>query len=103
MSAAEELFARAVAAHQANDLDAAERDYRQILATKPDHAASLTNLGVLLVRRGRFDEAERFYAAALATNPDLPDIHFNLGNLLRRRGRLAEAAAAFEAALRIAP
>ncbi len=103
MAEVEELFAKAVAAQRAGELEAAEQHYRDILATEPHHSGSLTNLGVLLVSRQQLDEAERVYAVAVAANPNLPAVHFNLGNLFRRRGRLAEAAAAFEQVLRLNP
>jgi len=101
--AAVELFPQAVVAHQAGDLDTAERAYRQILQDEPQHAAALTNLGVLLVQRGQFQEAAVLYEAAVRATPNLPDAHFNLGNLYRRLNRLSEAAMAFENVLRLVP
>lgn len=103
MATPDELFQRAVAAHQAGALDDAEQGYRQLLDAIPDHPASLTNLGSLAARRGDTGEAERLYRASLAARPDQLDAHFNLGNLYRRLGRPAAAAAHYEDALRAAP
>jgi predicted O-linked N-acetylglucosamine transferase (SPINDLY family) len=99
----EELFPRAVAAHQSGNFDTAEPIYRQILTAEPNHAAALTNLGVLLARKGQFAEAAELYEAALAANPKLADAHFNLGNLHRRCGNLPKAVASFETVLRLVP
>ncbi|MCI0702053.1 MAG: tetratricopeptide repeat protein [Planctomycetia bacterium] len=103
MATADELFLQGAAAHQANDLDTAERVYRQILEAAPNHAPSLAQLGALMARRGAFEEAERLYHAAIAANRDQLDAHFNLGNLYRRLGRPQDAAVEFEETLRIAP
>lgn len=103
MSGVAELFERAVRAHHGGDLESAEEKYRSILATDPDHAPTLTNLGVLLARHGQLDEAVRMYAAAVAADPTMADAHFNLGNLYRRLGRCREAASSFKHVLRLNP
>jgi len=103
MSSVAELFERAVQAHQGGDLETAEAKYRTILATNPNHAPTLTNLGVLLARHGQLEEAVRMYVAAVTADPTLPDAHFNLGNLYRRLGRPTDAAACFKQVLRLNP
>lgn len=103
MATADDLFRQAVVAHQAGDLDAAERGYRQLLSIAPDHSASLTNLASIVARRGDTQEAEQLYIRAISAAPDHADTHFNLGNLYRRLGRLREAVAEYEEVLRIAP
>jgi hypothetical protein len=44
----DELFQAATQAHARGDHAAAERQYREVLAREPGHAATLANLGVLL-------------------------------------------------------
>jgi len=99
----DETFAEAVARHQAGDLAAAERLYRQVLDLAPTHAGALSNLGVIVAKGGDPREAGRLYAAALAANPHQHDAHFNLGNLLRKQNRPHEAAAAYQAVIRLDP
>jgi protein O-GlcNAc transferase len=99
----EDTFARAVARHQAGDLEAAERLYREVLAAAPAHPGALSNLGVLVARRGEAAPAAQLYAAAIAANPNQLDAHFNLGNLYRKLGRPQEAVASYQAVLRIDP
>lgn len=103
MSTAQELFERGCAAHQSGALDEAERYYRQLLETVPDHASGLTNLGALVARSGRTDEAEQLYLRAIEANPNQLDAHFNLGNLYRRLRRPQDAIPHYEETLRISP
>src|SRR5207248_8201535 len=83
----EETFARAVSAHQAGDLDGAERLYREILDADPRHSGALSNLGVITAKKGDLAEAARLYRAAIAANPNQIDAHFNLGNVFRKTNR----------------
>jgi len=99
----DEAFAQAVSRHQAGDFDAAETLYRDLLAVTPAHPGSLSNLGVLLSRRGELEEAIRYYNAALAVNPNQLDAHYNLGNVYRKVGRLAEAVSSYQNALSLQP
>ena len=84
-------FSEAARLHQAGDYARAEAAYRRILADAGNHAPTLTNLGVLMVRADALDDAHQFYTLALATTPEYPDAHYNLGNLHRRRGEWADA------------
>jgi predicted O-linked N-acetylglucosamine transferase (SPINDLY family) len=103
VATADELFHRALVAHQAGDRLAAEATYRQLLDVLPDHAAALTNLGSLVAKRGDTDEALALYRRATAADPDQLDARFNLGNLYRRLGRARDAATEYEHVLRLAP
>ncbi|HJZ57341.1 MAG TPA: tetratricopeptide repeat protein [Gemmataceae bacterium] len=103
MTPTDELFARALAHHQGEQLTEAEGLYRQVLAADPHHAGALTNLGVIAARAGNPDEAERLYRAAIAAEPHQIDARFNLGRLYRKLGRPQDAMNAFQAVLRIDP
>jgi predicted O-linked N-acetylglucosamine transferase (SPINDLY family) len=99
----DEAFAEAVARHQADDLDGAEELYRKVLAAEPRHSGALSNLGVVVARRGNLVEAAGLYAASIAADPNQLDAHFNLGNAYRKLGRPHDAVAAYRAALRLDP
>ena len=59
------LFAAAVAQHQAGAFAEAERRYRYILSTNPDHADSLHNLGLLALQSGNAASAAELIGKAI--------------------------------------
>ena len=97
------VLQQAMRAHQADDLDTAERLYREVLdlhAAQPD---ALHYLGVLCHQRGRSDEAVELIRTALKITPRHPDAHNNLGNIHKECDRPAEAEACYRRALECAP
>ena len=97
------LLQEAMRAHQAGDLDTAERLYGEVLdqhAAQPD---ALHFLGVLSHQRGRSDEAVLLIGSALKIVPRHPDAHNNLGNVHKECGRLADAERCYRKALACAP
>jgi predicted TPR repeat methyltransferase len=89
----------AVFLHRSEKWDDAERLYRRILETVPEHPDAMHFLGVLLHQRGRSDEAIELIEHSIALDPRLPDRYNNLGNVLVETGRLAEATAAYKKAI----
>ncbi|HET6433613.1 tetratricopeptide repeat protein [Dyella sp.] len=97
------LLARAIQAHQAGDLDGAERLYNEVLEMHVAQPDALHFLGVLCHQRGRSDEAVSLIGSALKITPRHPDAHNNLGNIHKECGRLAEAEACYRRALECGP
>ena len=93
------MMERAIGAHRADDLDTAERLYREVLQRDAAQPDALHYLGVLCHERDRSEEAVELLAAALAITPRHPDAHNNLGNIHKECGRLAEAEACYRRAL----
>jgi predicted TPR repeat methyltransferase len=93
------MLERAIAAHRAGDLDAAEPLYREVLARDAAQPDALHYLGVLCHQRDRGHEAVELVTAALKVAPGYPDAHNNLGNIHKECGRLAEAEACYRRAL----
>ena len=100
---ADEAVRRAAAEHFAGRLQAAEKGYRRILGTAPNHAECLHLLGVLLHQTGRSDKAVGLIEKAIARQPRAVQYRNNLGNVLRDSGRPADAVTCYEAALQIDP
>lgn len=94
---------RAILAHQQNDLDTAERLYREVLRLQLAQPDAMHYLGVLLHQRGRSDEAVELIEAALEITPNHPDAHNNLGNIHKECERPVEAEACYRRALACAP
>lgn len=83
--------------------DDAERAYRSAIELDPSLANAFTNLGNLMVRRGKIEEAERLYVRALQVDPDQPEAYYNLGFLMYDQGNLPAAVLNFKRALRSDP
>jgi protein O-GlcNAc transferase len=99
----QEQLETGISHHLAGRLTPAERIYRQILATQPNHAQALNLLGALASQVGKSDAALELIRRAIAVQPDFALAHFNLGVALCARGQMDEAVASFRQAARINP
>ena len=99
----EALLQRALAAHQQQRLDEAERDYIAVLARDATNAVAMHYMGLAGWQRGKIEEAESLMRRSLELDASIPDFHNNLGLLLRDTGRREEAIEEFRATLRIDP
>ena len=64
----DQTLQKAISAHQSGDLQTAERLYKVILATQPNHGDANHNLGLLTLGAGQPDKALTFLNAALQVN-----------------------------------
>jgi tetratricopeptide (TPR) repeat protein len=62
-------------------LDDAERAYRQALQIKPNHGASLSNLGDIYFRTGRVTEARQYWDSAIKANGKLVGARIGVATL----------------------
>ena len=81
----------AAAAHDAGDIPAAVKLYREFLREHPDAAQIRSNLGAALARNGQFEEAIAEYSRALRQLPGNPRVIKNLALAYYKLGRLPEA------------
>jgi SAM-dependent methyltransferase/tetratricopeptide (TPR) repeat protein len=86
-----ELFAGAVAQHQAGALAEAERRYRHIVSLAPAHAETHSRLGAALMAQGKVAEAIGPIERALALQPDLFEALGNLAQAYLATGRPEQA------------
>jgi len=100
---AEARLRAASAMEAAGNVAAARMEYLSILASAPDHPATLHHLGALLFRTGYRGAARSAFARAAERHPDRPEGHVKLAHLLREEGDLEAARGHYEAALRLAP
>ncbi len=78
-ASADALFARAtLRSTRATSLDAAESDYRRVLALKPNFPLAKNDLAVLLESKFQFEPAFLLLKEALSHDPALVDANFNL-------------------------
>lgn len=97
------MLAEAFALQQAGRLAEAEKAYKQILATQPDHFDSLHLLAIIFHRRGDHAQALRHIDLALRINPNnIPALN-NRGIALRELKRFEDALASYDRALALWP
>lgn len=81
------------------DLEAAERCFRETLANEPDYVPALLNLAFLLKQSGRSEEAVAALERAVEIDPIDPGPQVNLAILLREGGDVDAALDRFDAVL----
>ena len=87
----EDAFRKAIEAHQAGLLQDAERLYRAILQTHPQHPDANHNLGVLAVSVGKIEDGLPFFKAALESNTTIEQFWFSYIDALIKLERHEEA------------
>jgi tetratricopeptide (TPR) repeat protein len=93
------LFAEGLTLHQTGQLADAEKIYKKILATQPDHFDSLHLLGVIFYQRGNHAEAIRQIDLALKTDSNSFLALNNRGNALLALQQFDAALASYDRAL----
>ena len=93
------LAHQGIAAHRRNDLDAAERAYRDALRAEPQHPLAQHYLGVVLYQRARYAEALPLLQRSAEHVPAEPEFHNNLGLVFAALDRNDEAVAAYRRTL----
>ncbi len=96
-------FERALALHQAGQIDDAERIYRSVLLAQPESPSVLHYLGVCCYQRGDYLSAERHIRRALALNDHETMAQNNLGLVYQALKRPTDALACFNLALAQSP
>lgn len=90
---------RALALHNAGELDQALALYEAILVDNPNNEYALYNIGQINHVRGNPAEALGFYDRAIAINPEFKTAQYNRAIALRDLGRPDESIVAFETLL----
>ena len=98
-----ETFALAVQHHQKNNLQVAEKLYKEILKTNPNHANTRNNLGSVLKELGESRKAISCFQKAIQIQPNHADAHYNLGNTFRELEESEKAIGCYEKAIQIQP
>jgi tetratricopeptide (TPR) repeat protein len=90
-----QAFERAVMLHQSGQMAEAERAYRQIINTKPNHTEALHLLGILRFQQGHADESLEWIARSLKVAPRHAEALYDRGNILAQLARYEEAIASY--------
>jgi tetratricopeptide (TPR) repeat protein len=78
---ADSLFEAAFALQQMQQLDRAERYYRQLIALRPDWPEPRNNLAIIHLKKGDYDGAIDLLISSLKTHPAYETAWRNLSNL----------------------
>ena len=84
-------------------LDEALREYRRIVAIKPDHYEARFYLGLIHFRKGEYAEAATEFLEAIAVEPKQAAAYNNLGLSLELMGEVEDAARQYRRALELSP
>ena len=103
MDTISQLFATALAHHQAGRLDEAEPIYRQVLAAQPQHAQTWNLLGVLSFQRGQYQVAIDCLNRAIGLEANSPSFHIHLGHVYQGLNQPADAIACYRRAIELQP
>ncbi|HBE68325.1 MAG TPA: flagellar protein FlbA [Planctomycetaceae bacterium] len=103
MADAQQQLSRGWQIHQQGQHVAAERIYREVLASQPNNPAAWCYLGIVLHDQKRYLEAVETYERSLKLQPEFPIALNNLGNTLRYVGDAQRADECFAEALRLKP
>jgi predicted O-linked N-acetylglucosamine transferase (SPINDLY family) len=94
---------RAMARHQAGDLEMATRLYLEILQREPRHFEALHHLGVARAQAGDAATAMRHLTAAIAVNPQSAEAHVHLAHARMAVGDTEAALRIYDQALVLRP
>ncbi|WP_240360007.1 tetratricopeptide repeat protein [Pyxidicoccus caerfyrddinensis] len=97
---ASELFAAALQAYEAGDLDGARQGFEKALSKDPRSLNAQFNLGVIAERQNRIDDARVAYEKVLLLDPGHVPSAVNLAVMHRNQGHSDEAIALLDKALK---
>jgi len=86
-----DALARGIAAHNANKLDEATKDYFEVLAKDPKNKFAFYNLGQIARVQNRLAIAEGYYRLSLETDPNYGPALFGLGAVRQAFGAVQDA------------
>jgi tetratricopeptide (TPR) repeat protein len=94
--AAQTALEEAIGLQRAGRVDAAERIYRRVLQTCPDHAEANHNLGIIGMQRGKLLEGVAHFRRALQADPGHELYRRSYARALEMSGQAALAASVLE-------
>ena len=94
----DQALQQGVAAHKAGKLQDAEKLYRAILQSQPQHPDANHNLGILAVSFNKSDAALPLFKAALEANPKIEQFWLSYLDCLIREKQFGHATQVLEQA-----
>ena len=103
MSAVNHIFKKAVDLHSRGDFQQAEKLYKKILKSHPQHPDILHLLGLTAFQTGKYKSAVESFERAIAINPGNPDFYNDCGEAWRALHDYESAIRCYEKALTLNP
>jgi len=100
---AQQLFQKAITAHQKGDLANAKKSYEKLLKLAPKHPIALHNLAAIYQTQNNFIEAEKLYKKAIYNKSDYFSAYRNLANLYLSGQQPVNAKIYYQKALQLNP
>ncbi len=96
-------FQRGFDFHQQGNFAEAERLYKKVLQSVPDHFNALHLLGVVTLQTGRAQRGVDLIVKAIGLDPTIAVAHLNLGRGLKDLNRPEQALASYDQAIALKP
>ncbi len=99
----DQILQQGIAAHNSGKLGEAERLYRDILQSQPNHPDANHNLGILMFSINNSEEALQLFKIAIEVNPNVEQFWTSYINVLIKKNQLEEAEATSRKAIELKP
>ena len=98
-----ELFNLAVKNHTSNNIEEAQKLYKEVLKINPNHSNALNNLGIISYNLGDNRKAVNYYQKAITSDQNNSNAYNNLGVVFKILGEEHKAKDCYERAIKINP
>ena len=99
----ENKFSLAFQNHKKNNFKDAEKLYKEILDSKPNHLEAICYLGTLFAQNKKINLAKKMFLKGIEIKPNDPSINNNLGNTFFELGEIKKAIPFYEKAIKLKP
>ena len=98
-----EIFSLATKNHASNNIEVAQKLYKEVLKINPNYAPAHNNLGVVFKTLGETHKAKDCYEKSIEIDPSYADAYCNLGMIFKELEENQKAIDYYEKAIEINP
>ena len=102
-SSMKKIYDLALQCYQNGNLKEAEKLFKEVLQSKPNHFSTIFLLGTLYGKNKNFQTAKKLLHKAIKINPNHAETHNNLGNVLQEINMYQDAISSYKKAININP
>ena len=97
------IFSLASKHHASNNIEVAQKLYKEVLKINPNYTPALNNLGVVFKIIGEKQKAKDCYEKAIEIDPSNADAYCNLGMIFKELEENQKALDCYEQVIKINP